>query len=116
MRIHVHCRGFAPTEALRLHGERRLLYALSRFGRQVRAVRVRLDDLNGTRGGIDKRCQIVAQLVPWRDVRVEQLDGDLYAAIDRAADRAHQAVAREIERLRETRLVRATRETKQRTQ
>jgi ribosomal subunit interface protein len=116
MRVHVHSRSFELTEALRVHGERRLLFALSRFGRQVRAVRVVLDDVNGARRGIDKRCQIVAQLVPGGDVRVEQLDGDLYAAIDRAADRAHHAVAREIERRRERPLVPATRETKERTQ
>ena len=36
---------------------------------------------------------------------MEGLDGDLYAAIDRAADRLDRAVAREIERRREMRLL-----------
>lgn len=116
MRIHIHARGFALTEALRIHGERRLLFALSRFGRQVLAVKMALDDLNGARGGIDKRCQVVVGLVAGGGLRVEQLDGDLYAAIDRAADRAHHAVAREVGRRRQARVVPATRQTKERTQ
>lgn len=101
MRIHVRSRGFELTDALRAHAERRLLFALGRFGRRVVSTTLRLDDVNGPRGGADKRCQIVAYLAPWGDVRVEELDGDLYAAIDRAADRLGRAAAREMERRRE---------------
>ena len=104
MRIHVRSRRFELTDALRAHAERRLLFALGRFGRRVQSVMLRMDDVNGPRGGADQRCQIVARLAPWGDVRVEELDGDLYAAIDRAADRLDRAVAREAERRREMRL------------
>jgi len=70
---------------------------------------LRMDDVNGPRGGADKRCQIVARIAPWGDFRVEGLDGDLYGAIDRAADRLDRAVAREIERRREMRPLHETR-------
>lgn len=103
MRIHVRSRGFELTDALRGYAERRLLFALGRFGRKVLAVTMRLDDLNGPRGGSDKRCQIIAQLSPRGDVRVEELDGDLYAAISRGAERLDRAVARETKRRRELR-------------
>ena len=109
MRIHVRSRGFELTDALRTHAERRLLFALGRFGRRVQSVMLRIDDVNGPRGGADQRCQIVARLAPWGDVRVEEPDGDLYGAIDRAADRLDRAVAREIERRREMRLLHETR-------
>ena len=109
MRIHVRSRGFELTDALRAHAERRLLFALARFGTRVQSVMLRMDDVNGPRGGADKRCHILARLVPWGDVRVEELDGDLYVAIDRAADRLDRAVAREIERRREMRLLPETR-------
>ncbi len=62
---------------------------------------LRIDDVNGPRGGTDKRCQIVARLAPWGEVRVQELDEDFYAAISRAADRLARAVAREMERRRE---------------
>ena len=65
---------------------------------------LRMDDVNGPRGGADKRCQIVARLTPTGEVRVQELDGDLYAAISRATDRLDRAVGREVERLREMRL------------
>jgi ribosomal subunit interface protein len=113
MRIHVRCRGFELTHALRTHAERRLLFAVGRFGRRVQSVMLRMDDVNGPRGGADKRCQIVARLAPWGDVRVEELDGDLHGAIDRAADRLDRAVARGIERRREMRLLHETRDQKE---
>ena len=109
MRIHVRSRGFELTNALRAYAERRLLFALSRFGSRLQSVTLRMDDVNGPRGGADKRCQIVARLAPWGDVRAEELDGDLYAAIDRAADRLDRAVAREMERRREMRVFPETR-------
>lgn len=104
MRIHLRSRRFELTDALRAYAERRLLFALSRFGGRVLSVMLRFDDVNGPRGGVDKRCRIIAHLSPpWGDVRVEELDGDLYAAISRAADRLARAVAREAERRQEVR-------------
>ena len=81
--------------------ERRLSFALSRFGGRVRAVSVGLTDLNGPRGGIDKRCSMQARLAPRGSVRVEDTDSDLPAAIDRAATRLARAVTRALERRRE---------------
>jgi ribosome-associated translation inhibitor RaiA len=109
LRIHVRSRGLELPDELRTHAERRLLFALGRFGRRVQSVMLRIDDVNGPRGGADKRCHILARLVPWGDVRVEELDRDLCAAIDRAADRLDRAVAREIERRRDMRLLPETR-------
>jgi ribosome-associated translation inhibitor RaiA len=114
MRIRVQGRGLYLTDGLRAHAQRRLLFGLSRFGSQVESVRLLLDDVNGPRGGVDKRCQIAVQLMPWGDVRVEQLDRNLYAVIDRAADRVHHAVAREMERRRQMPLVPAAGEGKER--
>lgn len=81
--------------------ERRLCFALSRFGRCVRTVSVSLVDLKGPRGGIDKRCSVHARLAPRGSVRVEYTDSDLPAAIDRAATRLARAVGRALERRRE---------------
>ncbi len=103
MKIHVQSRGFGLTQGLRSYGERRLLFSLSRFGDHVRSVRLAFDDLNCPRGGVDKRCQVLVRLALSREVRIQQSDRDMYAAIDRAGDRVHQAVARELERCREGR-------------
>lgn len=83
--------------------ERRLSFALSRFGARVRAVSVSLADLNGPRGGIDKKCSMQARLAPRGSVRVESRDSEVPAAIDRAATRLARAVTRAFERRREAR-------------
>jgi len=81
--------------------ERRLYFALSRFGGRVKAVSVSLVDLNGPGGGIDKRCSMQARLAPRGTVRVEHTDSELSAAVDRAATRLGRAVIRALERRRE---------------
>lgn len=81
--------------------ERRLSFALSRFGGRLRAVSVRLTDLNGPRRGIDKRCSMQARLSPRGTVRAESTDSDLPSAVDRAATRLARAVARALERRRD---------------
>ena len=93
-------RGYHLTiaDALRTHIERRLHFALSRFGARILHVTVQLADVNGPRGGIDKQCRIVVALVGAGHVHVEVLDSEWLSAIDRAADRIQRSVAREFER------------------
>ena len=49
---------------LRLHIERRLQFALSRFGTRIGQVTVRLSSLTGLKGGIDNRCRIEVLVLP----------------------------------------------------
>ncbi len=94
MRIDIRANGFALTEALRDHAERRLRFALTRADEHVRWVAVHLGDVNGPRGGRDKRCRIRVMLKGRPDVVIDDVETDLYAAIDRAANRAGRSVAR----------------------
>ena len=103
MRIEIQTRGFELTAGLREHAERRLQFALSWAGSEVRAVRVSLFDVNGPRGGNDKRCRIQIPLSGSPNVVVEDAEADLYVAIDRAADRVERTMARRLGRLREHR-------------
>lgn len=103
MRIDIQARGFDLTEGLREHTVRRLQFALGWASHDVRAVAVRLFDINGPRGGEDKRCRIQVVFPGTPNVVIEDTEADLYVAIDRAADRAERAVTRRLERLREYR-------------
>jgi ribosome-associated translation inhibitor RaiA len=67
----------------------------------MRKLHVSLSDINGPRGGRDKRCKIQVQLAGGKDVLIEDTEADLYHAIDRAAERADRAVVRRVEHLRE---------------
>ena len=55
MQIEIHAHDFLLTEGLRAHVERRFQFAMSRFQNYVLRVSVRLSDINGPRGGVDKR-------------------------------------------------------------
>ena len=51
-------RVFDVTDVLSTYIQRRLVFALGRFGRRVERVLVRVEDTNGPKGGIDKRCRV----------------------------------------------------------
>ena len=100
MRLGILTRGIALTEAIRHYAQRRLKTALGRYRAALATVQVRLSDINGPRGGIDKHCVIEVRgpaLVP---IVVRERDADLYVAIDRAAERLDRTVARRLARTR----------------
>jgi putative sigma-54 modulation protein len=86
------------NEALLEHIERRLRFALGRFAGRIAGVSARLSDVNGPRGGIDKRCRIAVALIPRGVVRVEAAGDDPFALTARAAKRAGRGVRRALGR------------------
>ena len=101
MRIVIQAYGFVLTEALKTYTEQRLAATLGWAGYRMRKLAVSLSDINGPRGGIDKRCKIQVQLDGGREVVIEDTEADLYVAIDRAANRADRAMVRRVERMRD---------------
>lgn len=98
MQIEIQARNFALTEALAAYIERRINFALSSRYDQIKRIRVKLTDINGPRGGVDKLCQIHITLPRLRDIVIEDTQADLYVAIDRAADRAGRTINRRLAR------------------
>jgi ribosome-associated translation inhibitor RaiA len=103
MRIEVRGRHLEVAEELRRHAERRLRFALGRFTGAVGRVTVRVEDINGPRGGVDKRCRLVVALAPRGELIIEDEDVDLRALLDRSAERAGRAVERRLARRRNAR-------------
>lgn len=102
MQVNVRARKIEVDETLRAHVDRRLRFALGRFGERIARVTVRFEDANGARGGVDKQCEINVTLRPSGTVLIKDIDADLRAVVDRAADRAARAVDRELQRRRDT--------------
>ena len=98
MQIDIQSRGFSLTDALFGYAQRRLLFALAYCSGHVSRVVIRLSDINGPRGGADKRCHIQVVLAGIPDVVVEDTEVNLYAAIDRAIDRVRRTVVRRVDR------------------
>ncbi len=109
MNIQIHAQDFNLTEGLRDHVARRLAYALNHGRDSVSRIVVRLSDVNGPRGGVDKRCGIEIRLKGSTAVAIEDTEADLYVAIDRAAERAGRTLDRRLARRREFTVVSATR-------
>ncbi len=109
MKIQIVARNLELTSSQRELIERRIGFALGRFGRRIDRVAVRFADVNGPRGGVDTRCQIMAGIVPKGQVRVEVTDVGIEVAISRAADRLSRRVSSELERRRATKGTEAAR-------
>lgn len=100
MRMTIQASGFDMTRALHAYTEHRLATALGWARDHMRKLAVSLSDINGPRGGVDKRCKIQVQLAGGREIIIDDVEADLYAAIDRAADRADRAVVKQVGRTR----------------
>jgi putative sigma-54 modulation protein len=109
MNLKIQAQGLALTDGLRQHVAMRLAYALN-YGRDiVTRIVVRLSDVNGPRGGEDKCCDIEVRLKGAPALIVEDIQSDLYVAIDRATGRVGHALDRHLARRRDFPLVSATR-------
>ncbi len=98
MKIGILARGLALTEAIRRYADARLRTALGRYRSAIDSVSVRLIDVNGPRGGVDKHCLVEVRAPSLAPIIVRERESDLYVAIDRAAGRLDRAVARRLDR------------------
>ena len=99
MKLELHSSRISVSESTRSYVERRLAFAFGRFADVIQNVAVRLEDINGPRGGVDKLCRIRVKLTGERNpVIAEVVDTEIRAAVDVAADRTGRAVARQLDR------------------
>lgn len=95
MQIDIRAQDFTLTEALRTHVEHRLRFAMTRFHDRMHRISVRMSDVNGPKGGVDKRCVVVIKARGLPDIVVADTEADLYVAIDRAVGRARRTLQRQ---------------------
>jgi hypothetical protein len=93
-------RGIPLTEPLQNVARGCIAVALGRLAPRVRRVFVWLEDLNGPRGGRDRRCRIDVHLTSGGRVVVSDVAATEYQAIGRAASRMRIAIDRRIKKRR----------------
>ena len=98
MQIDIQSRGFSLTDSLFNYAQQRMQLAMAYCSGHVNRVVMRLSDINGPRGGADKRCHIQVVLAGIPDVVVHDTEVNLYDAIDRAVDRSRRAVVKKVDR------------------
>jgi putative sigma-54 modulation protein len=94
MQIDLRTPSIEPTDTLRAYVTERVWAALGRFAPTIERVVVTLDDLNGPRGGVDKRCTARVLQVGAEPLVVAHTHEQLEGAVAQAARRAGRALAR----------------------
>ncbi|HUQ69192.1 MAG TPA: HPF/RaiA family ribosome-associated protein [Planctomycetaceae bacterium] len=94
MLLNVTVRGVTMDPSLESLVQHKLHYALDRFGHWVQRVEVALEDLNGPKGGVDKRCRMTVSVPRRRDVVVEGRGEQLMSVVAEVIDRAALALDR----------------------
>lgn len=88
------------TTAMSDHATRRLGFVMSRHADRVQRVVVRFGESSRRRVGADKFCRIRVYLVDAPVAVIADVGADLYAVIDRAADRVGRVVVKQLGRSR----------------
>jgi hypothetical protein len=96
----------------RAYIRRKLGTHLGKFVRSIERVSLRIEDVNGPRGGIDQVCRIKIVVRGLPSVVFESRDASLKVAVDGALKGAERAVRRTLQRRRMKPLRRASWRTK----
>lgn len=83
---------------LRALTERRVRFVLRRLGWMVSRAEVRMSDVNGPRGGVDKRCQVALKTRSAGTVVITAMARDWRSALEEALARAVRVVVRNCKR------------------
>jgi ribosome-associated translation inhibitor RaiA len=97
MKMRLVARGIELTADLEEFVKRRIHFALGRFAGRIKSVSVRLADMNGPRGGVDKRCDIRVDVGLRKEVIVCEQHDNIHEAVAFAVQRADRAVQRQLE-------------------
>lgn len=87
MNLSIRTHGIELTGELQQYVERRIGFALDRYETRLSEVVVYLDDVNGPKGGVDKLCQITADLPGLERVKILEQNATFAGAVDGAARR-----------------------------
>lgn len=76
----------------------RVRFALRRLTSSVPRAKVQFSDVNGPRGGVDKRCQVELKIDSAGTVVIASLARDWRTALDRSLSRATRILTRSLQR------------------
>ncbi|MEJ2214048.1 MAG: HPF/RaiA family ribosome-associated protein [Gammaproteobacteria bacterium] len=99
MKLDIQARDFSLTDSIQTYVKERINYLFGARYDQIQRITVRLGDVNGPRGGVDKRCRVKITLPRLNEIVIEDVQTDLYVAISRAMERASRTVIRRLNRL-----------------
>lgn len=96
MVITIQSRSFSLTPALKTFIEGRMNFILARYGEKVSRIYVTLLDINGPKGGMDKRCRVLVKLDGCAPIILQETQEDLYDAILACGSRLRRIISRKL--------------------
>ncbi len=100
MQVHLTTRNLVIPDDLLERLSHKTTQALVTFGKRIHDVHLMVEDLNGPKGGVDKRCQISITAPRRPDLVVEGRGEELQALVNETLDRAVHALVRHQDRRR----------------
>jgi len=101
MHIEINFGNFPSSEALTEQVNAEVEKQLRRHAERLTRVEVHLQDLNGPKGGVDKRCLMEARPRGLDPIAVDHEGGDFYLCVREAAGKLDRALRRRFEKLAE---------------
>jgi len=108
MDIRIRYHHMPTAQDLSEYVEYRLSHSLDRFAGRIRRIVMHLYDMNGPRGGVDKKCLAVVDFNVGGNVAIEVRDANSFSAVDRVSDRLKERLHRELGRRRWKRSLKRT--------
>jgi ribosomal subunit interface protein len=100
MNIQLQTQGFDLTDAISAHVHRQIDFNLANFESHIMSVDVFLSDINGPKGGPDKKALVCIRLDSRSAITIERIREDLYAAITIVSRQANRTVRRALNKHR----------------
>jgi len=97
MQFTFECRDVDGSQ-MRALSEARVRFSLRRLTAWVPRTKVQFSDVNGPRGGVDKRCQVELSTKAAGAVVISSLARDWRTALDRSLSRATRVLTRSVQR------------------
>lgn len=107
MNIRIQSRDFLLTDALEGQIRDKLQLILSRYGHRIRKTEVTLSDVNGPKGGADKRCLMKFRINHLKTIVAQETTEDMYLSINNCVHRVRRTLERQFgkDRHKNTKLV-----------
>ena len=98
MTIRFHDGSLPSSPALIEHAKHCIARAVRPAAGRIREVLVRVRDLNGKRGGIDKECRLLAHVDGLGALAVDARSSDYHGSIDASAEKLRRLIVHRLRR------------------
>ncbi len=110
MKLSTHFENFEPAQVVKDDFSELMLNAVERFQSRIRKLNVSVRDINGPKGGVDKKCRCVLHLKRMAPIVIEDTADNYLNLVNRVAERVSYTLSQKIDKVRKNSRARSWRE------